>query len=695
MRSALISSLFIVLVAGSLGCQGGRDRLLADLQSPKPEVRALALRKLADGAGENELVLFSQAAKDVAGVVRAEAAVALGRSQDPRVVDLLGELLADPDERVQAEAARALAEVGHPKARSYLTLQYARHGLATRRVIIDALRTAKVENAVSEVVAAERSVIWERNVDALESGALMEQVAAAEVIGRSGRPEAVQLLAKLARDRQVILAAAAVRGLAEAGDARVANAIVPLLEEQYPALREAASFAVSRLQAPDAARGLQAVALQRDTASSSAVEALLSLPAGDDTTSALCAVALDGSVADAQRIAPALRERGCSLDPIAKRMERNEGREAALQAIQALGPKAQPLLTKVLPLLSVPELRIAALQAVGAIGDPSAGPEVRKIVDAELATLTANRLDWVKKAPEPTQAERAASAKAAQSGLNALLGKVAAADVERGREGGPQLEVRPTELIDDLQADQVRDAVAAIIALGSVRAEGAFEVLSPLAGDPRAELRGAARLALASFGQKGMALALPELIDPLALATSRQAVAHAIAGAGPEGREALLSVLASSPPDRVPVLEALLTHPLPKTAVQLLIPLLAETPAEAALAATLLGGLRTPESVEALTVALEDPTRGPRRELVQALGQVGGEADAALLARELFHDSPEVRAAAAEAVARVGGRAHLAELKALEEDYYRRVREAAVAASKTLAGRTTAGGGKP
>jgi len=694
MRFAFISCLLLALVIGSSGCQGGRDRLLADLQSPRPEVRALALRKLAEDAGENELILFSQAAKDVSRVVRAEAAVALGRSQDPRVVDLLGELLADPDESVQAVAARALAEIGHPKARSYLTLQYARHGPATRRVIVDALRTAKVENAVSEVVAAESRVIWERNVDSLESGGVMEQVAAAEVIGRSGRPEAVQLLAKLARDRQVILAAAAVRGLAEAGDVRVANAIVPLLEEQYPALREAASFAVSRLQAPGAARGLQAVALQRDAASTSAVEALLSLPVAEDTTAALCAIALDGASADALRTAPVLREQGCPLEPIAKRLERNDGREAALQAIQALGPKAQPLLPKVLPLLSIPEVRIAALQAVAAIGDPSAGPEVRKIVDAELAALAAQRADWVRTAPEPTAADREAKAKATQGGLNALLGKVAAADVERGRDGVLP-EARPSELIDDLQADQVREAVAAILALGGVRAEGAFEVLEPLAGDARAELRAAAREALANFGSKGVALALPELIDPRAITTARQSVARAIADAGPEGREALLSVLGSGPHDRMPVLEALRSHPLPKGAVQALLPLLLETPAEAGLAATLLAGQRTPEVVEALRRALEDPTRLPRRELVQALGRAGGAPEAPLLARELFHDSPDVRAAAAEALGRVGGREHVAELTALEQDYYRRVREAAVAAREALANRTTAGGGKP
>ena len=47
----------------------------------------------------------------MASIVRGEAADALGKSQDPRVVDLLGELLEDSDVDVQGQAAMALAQV--------------------------------------------------------------------------------------------------------------------------------------------------------------------------------------------------------------------------------------------------------------------------------------------------------------------------------------------------------------------------------------------------------------------------------------------------------------------------------------------------------------------------------------------------------------------------------------------------------
>jgi len=99
------------------GCDNGRDKLLAELQSVRPQERASAVRKLADQPKPEDLILFTRAAKDQAAMVRSEAVVALGKSQDVRVVDLLGELLGDPDEGVQGRAAMALAEIKNDKAK--------------------------------------------------------------------------------------------------------------------------------------------------------------------------------------------------------------------------------------------------------------------------------------------------------------------------------------------------------------------------------------------------------------------------------------------------------------------------------------------------------------------------------------------------------------------------------------------------
>src|SRR5688500_1069001 len=105
MRTGVRPLVIALCLAAVAGCNGNRDQLLADLQSPRPEVRALAVKKLAEQGNPDDLVLFTRSAKDLSAMVRAEAAAALGESQDPRVVDLLGELLEDADEDVQGRAA--------------------------------------------------------------------------------------------------------------------------------------------------------------------------------------------------------------------------------------------------------------------------------------------------------------------------------------------------------------------------------------------------------------------------------------------------------------------------------------------------------------------------------------------------------------------------------------------------------------
>lgn len=691
MRAALLT-LLLLLVAFS-ACSENRDQLLAELQSPRPEIRASALKRLAKNSGENELILFTTAAKDVAGMVRAEAATALGRSQDPRVVDLLGELLADPEERVQTAAAQALAEIDHPKARSYLTMQYARHGRSVRLAIIKALEAADVPHALREVVEAESRTVWDRNIDALESGGVMEQVAAAEAIGRSGRAEGVGRLAELARDRQVILAAAAVRGLAESQDPRVAPAIIPLLDAPSLTLREAASLAMARLRDPGAVKALQAVALQKDAAAPAAVEALLAYAPSPEVDAALCAIALDGVAREARRLARPLRARGCPLEPIEARLARPEGHESGLQAVRILGPRAQPLREQVLALIDVPEVRLTAIEAAGALGDPATGERLRAVVEAELKSLEAQREDWVKVAPEPTAEDRQAKQEAlADNRFAQLMGKVREADAARAH--GTEDALLPDELIADLEPERVHAAITALVALGQSRGEGAEDLIVPLTRDPHAELRSGARLALAHVGTpSALKLAAEEFRDG-GLNGSIE-VAEAMADAGEAGRETLLASLERAGGNRTALLEALALHPLPKNAAAALIPLLEISTGEAALAATLLGRHGDASAVEPLAKVLADPTTVGRRPLVWALGQLGDVEAAPSVAVELFHDSPEVRVVAAEAIGRMKATDYVPHLTALTKDYDVRVREAATAALAQLGGPRTAEGGTP
>ena len=83
---------------------------------------------------------------------------------------------------------------------------------------------------------------------------------------------------------------------------------------------------------------------------------------------------------------------------------------------------------------------------------------------------------------------------------------------------------------------------------------------------------------------------------------------------------------------------------------------------------------------------LADPSAIGRREAILALGQIGEPTAADEVAKDLSHDSPEVRAAAAEAMVTLGSARHQEAVDALKGDYYRRVRESAEKALARISG---------
>ncbi|WP_309897122.1 HEAT repeat domain-containing protein [Archangium sp.] len=701
MRTGARKFLVVLALLVNAGCNGSRDQLLADLQSPRPEVRALAVKKLAEEARPDDLALFTRAAKDMAAIVRGEAAVALGKSQDPRVVDLLGELLEDSDVDVQGNAAMALSQVKNDKAKAYLTLQYGRRSRQTRQVIVQALKQANVPGAMAEVVAAESKAIWDRNLLALHEGSLPERVGAAEELGKSGRPDAFNRLVPLVRDSQVILAAAAVRGLGDVGDKRAVPAILPLLDESFPELRESAITALVRLQELQAVPRLQAVAVEKSSVSPLAIDALLELPRQPQTDAALCVIALDAVPVEAISVARVMRERGgCPLEPIVERLARPATAASGLQAVIGLGPTAKDTLPKVLPYLTQADsaLRALAVDAVAAIGETSAAPLLQKAFEQELASVQALRQDWISKPlPEnygrgfdPTVQDDPAEDKKRTEKHGSLMARVKALNAAKARNlGRPTVAQRvPTELFDDVEPTRLEPLAGLLRALGSVKAPGAQELLKGFAADSSVTLRSAALVGLARLGPEGVALAKASLFE-----THREllkALAQALAEQGEAGQSALVEFLPQISNEKLVLIEALSRTGAPASAVEPLRKVVTEGGPEAVLAASLLGRMKAKEAVPTLIKVLEDPTSVGRREMLTALGELGDSSAAEVVARDLYHDLPEIRAAAAGALARMGTGSQADALDALKSDYYRRVREAAVTA---LAKTTTAAEG--
>ncbi|MBL8917250.1 MAG: HEAT repeat domain-containing protein [Myxococcaceae bacterium] len=680
----------LILSLWLAACPGGRDKWLAQLQSPRPDERAIAVKKLAERFDADDLPLFTQAARDPVGMVRAEAMAALGKSADPRVVDLLGEALGDPDEDVQAAAARSLAVIRNDKARGYLTLQYSRRGRSTRLVIVEGLKSANVPGAMASCVAAEANSIWEQNLKVLQEGALPERVGAAEELGRSGRPEAVNRLVPLLKDKQVVLAAAAARGLGSARDMRAVPALSALLDENFPELREAACEALFRLKDPSSLPKLAVVALEGSPTSPLATRAIAELPVTAETNKALCDVVMSGGGVEVEAAGRAMRQRGgCPMEPLLEKLKTSPN--TGLRALTALGPMVKEHAAKVAPLLTSnePLTRRLAVDTLAELQDPSSAGAVLKAFDAELKAIEPLRADWIPAElqlkyspgfnPDEAPPERDVFNRVSRARTSEMLRRVQALDAQRLKERGkvPLTARPPRELVDDGTEEQYQIMGALLRAMGRLKVDGARARIEPFTEEQSPTLRAAAFAGLALLGPETVPLVKPALLD--AERSVQGAVAQVLAETSPEGRAAVLEVLSQLVGDRSRLVEPLKGQPLPPGAAPVLLALVKEGGADGSTAAAILAEMQAPESASTIAQLLKQDTVVGRRELIAALGRVKSNEAVVALGRELFSDSPAVRAAAADALALQGdaAKSQLESLDALKGDYAVRVREAA------------------
>ena len=481
------------------------------------------------------------------------------------------------------------------------------------------------------------------------------------------------------------------RGLGYTGDRRAVSPIALLLTENFPELREAACDALTRLQDPKALPPLLAVALEKSATSPLATKAILALPPSPEVDKALCQIALDGGPGEIATAGRELRKRGgCPEPAVADRLARARDSSALLQALataEALGPSAQVAVPKLLPLLASPDaqVRSRALSVVAAIGDGSATAVVQKAYEQELKSAAALRGKWISTelprqfAPgfdpgAPARAPAAAADAAHSARLQDLFSRLRSADESRAKAAGKPLveTLPPVELVDDATEEQLQPLANAIRALGAIKAPGALEALSGHARDGSAVIRAAAYEGLALLGKEGVPVAKDGLWE-----ADRELVgevARALAAQGEAGQAAILDVLPKRA-EKLKLLESLRGSGVSAAAgAPVLVPLLKEGGPEAVLIAGLLGDMKARDATGALMKYLEDPNAVGRRDVLLALGRIGDSKASEVVARDLNHDSPEVRAAAAEALASLGTVGQLESLDALKGDYYRRVR---------------------
>jgi HEAT repeat protein len=473
-------------------------------------------------------------------------------------------------------------------------------------------------------------------------------------------------LLPLIHDAQVILAAAAVRGLGHAGDARAVEPIAELLTENFPELREAATEALVRLRDPKALPRLKEIALEKSAASALATTAIIALPENAHANAALCEIALEAAAEDARVAGRAMRSRGgCPLDPILGKLERRAEQLAALYALEGLGKSAARAAPRVVPLIASSDgaLRLQAIRAAAELGDPAAVDALRSVFEEEHARVQALRADG----GDP----KALASEAARRIRNASEGRM-------GNRASRAAAAAPREPGEEASEEQLRTFAAALRALGQLRTPGALQLLEQHTRDPAPSVRTAVFMGMAALGESGIAAARAGLSD--ADGDVQSAVAVALAEGGTEGQAALANLFPKVATARMSFLSALDRAGPTPALTDVLLALLEEGGAESALAAHLLGRLAAINAVEPLLRQLNDPRSVARREALIALGRIGDARAADAVARDLYHDSPDARAAAAEALGLLRTSPLPDALDALKGDYYRRVRENAEAA---------------
>ena len=628
-------------------CNGERTQLANDLKSDKAGVRAAAVHRLAELKSSQDLPIFLARTQDRDPLVRRTAAEALGALGDPRGIDPLGVLLADPDEDVQIAAAQALATLGDEKARAYLMIAFDRRGTATRSAIAAAVGPGAL---LQEAIRKEANTIWEHTSKTLESGRPAERVGAAEELGRSGRADAVDRLIPLLGNDAILLAAGAARGLGAAGDIKAVPALMAVLKENDPQLREAAAQALGQLGDPSALGVLTQLAQGGDQAALEATEALTRLPPSAEVQAALCSVASSAGAPNGATLAArsASQRGGCKTEPLLSRLAKggSEAR-AALAALSVLGAGKEEVAVKVVPLMDDkdPGIRSAALRVLGATGSPAASAALTRWVKAETERLRLAREKWVKVPFSPSfesgfspppQGSRSDYRKK----FDTLIDKVHQNNEAQAAASGQPLKVPrrapAQEVLPDVAPDDGQLLGQLASALGQTRGQGAEELLLPLADDPIDEVRLGALVGLAYLGteasMKKVADAWPDVPDEL-VGTLSEALQSVGKSAGPTLVEGLTARDSARPPIAL-ALGAIgdvdAAAPLEK--------LLEQGGEDSVAAAVSLGRLGQSRSVKPLVQLLRDSQAPASREAVHALGLLRDPTVQKALVRQLFSD---------------------------------------------------------
>jgi HEAT repeat protein len=505
------------------------DRLAADLVSPDVARRRAAAVDIALVPTADALRFLKIALVDPDLDVRLAGAGAAEKRGVLEIADLVVPWLTDPDARLREGACTYFAEV--PQAR-YVKVIARALGDADSKVRLAAVRALGASGSTEAVAPL---------LARLDDANSKVRLAVARALGKLGDKRAVTPLVSKVQDEAAEVRQAVVRALGDLGDARAAPALVIALRDPAIEVEIEALASLGRLRAGDAVPSIAPLAIETAKKGSSenvrraalgalgriatpgAVEAIVktfglfedagagvrtspardaAVSAGTTAVPALLAVLREGSGASTSAAASAayalgqLRAPGAG-DAIARAIRRGDvPLTVGLFALGAVGDATQ--LPICLEQVAAPDrsIREQALKAAARLLDPE-HPDGRA-VEPLLASLE------LAQTPED------------RAEIAALLGRTGADRVAK-------------VLVGLTASKDERLRIAAVEALGTLRATSGGPALAKLLDDPSATVRFRAAVALARAGGPDVT---PVVLGKLASSVEADRLAIAIAIGG-------------------------------------------------------------------------------------------------------------------------------------------------------------------
>ncbi len=376
-------------------------------------VRLAAVRALGASGSTDAVAPLLARLDDVSSKVRQEVARALSRLGDRRAVTPLVSKISDEAPEVRQSVVRTLGDLGDPRAAPAL-------GIALR----DAANEVRLEALASlgrlraaDAVASIAPLVF----DARRAGGNDTRRAALGALGRIGSPAAVDAIVRafgLDDDEGAGLRASAAREAAvRAGDVATPTLLALLRDGVPPTLTRppgtrtpsaaevlaSAAYAIAALHAPGASEAVERALRRGDLAPVVAMRALGVL--GDSSSLTTCLEQVNASDAETRREALAATARmldpehpdGRAVEPLLASLARAQDElalagpgaesrslETAAEIARLLGrtgaARALPVLIG-LTTSKASRLRLAAVEALGTLGDPGAGATLVKLID--------------------------------------------------------------------------------------------------------------------------------------------------------------------------------------------------------------------------------------------------------------------------------------------------------------------------